>query len=93
LPVSPNVPIMEFAKKLHESIIEMGESSNILNSEKITTILGRHVFSKMGRLKLITWLAEQEETHRIILNVADGGVTSPWSQRCIRQVILHFKVG
>ena len=30
-------------------------------------------------------MAEQEESHRLVLYVADGGVNSPWTQRCVRQ--------
>jgi lysophospholipid hydrolase len=40
----------------------------------------------MGKLKLLSWLTEQEEQSRLVLYVADGGSSAPWTQRCIRQV-------
>ena len=90
LPLSREVPIMDFSLKLKDAISDIGESCILLNSEKIIEVLGRHAFSQMGRLKLINWLADQEEAFRIVLNVADSGVTSPWSQRCIRQVFIKL---
>jgi lysophospholipid hydrolase len=41
----------------------------------------------------MSWLAEQEETHSLVLYVADGGVNSPWTQRCVRQADCILLVG
>ena len=49
--------------------------------------LGKHAFTRLGRLKLNGWLAEHEELSRIVLYIADGGVNNPWTVRCVRQVI------
>ena len=37
--------------------------------------------------RLRTWLGHQEDNHRIVLYQADPDV-SPWTARCIRQVLL-----
>ena len=86
LPVSADTPILEFAQKLYDSLREMNANPGLIQTRSIMNHLGRHAFTRLGRLKLMSWLHEQEETHRIVLYVADGGVTAPWTQRCIRQV-------
>ena len=85
IPASSDVPIMDFTERLKESLSEMGETSILLDSATITAALGRHAFSRIGKLKLLSWLTEQEERVRLVLYVADTGPNSPWTQRCIRQ--------
>ena len=41
--------------------------------------------------RLKTWLGHQEDTHRLVLYQADRSLT-PWTARCIRQVIGHYIV-
>ncbi|KAJ3275438.1 phosphatidylcholine and lysophosphatidylcholine phospholipase [Terramyces sp. JEL0728] len=77
LPLSNDVPILEFAEKLNEAITELGSSTALLFQRAITSQLGKHAFTRLGRLKLISWLAEQEESHRIVVYVADGGDGDP----------------
>jgi lysophospholipid hydrolase len=89
LPISADVPISQFAKRLNEALENVGATALRLDHTTVTSVLGRHAFSKLGKLKLMHWLAEQEENYRIVLYVADSGVTSPWTQRCIRQVSKH----
>ncbi|RKP23278.1 hypothetical protein SYNPS1DRAFT_24704, partial [Syncephalis pseudoplumigaleata] len=93
LPVSAEVPILQFAKRLNEALENVGATALRLDHTTITSVLGRHAFSKLGKLKLMHWLAEQEENYRIVLYVADSGVTSPWTQRCIRQADCILLVG
>ena len=93
LPYSADVPIVEFAEKLKDAFTAMGESVKCLKTTTVTSQLGKHAFTKLGRLKLLSWLAEQEESHRLVLYLADGGVNSPWTQRCIRQVIFQLNLG
>ncbi|RIA93513.1 hypothetical protein C1645_735458 [Glomus cerebriforme] len=93
LPVNGNVPITEFAEKLNNSLSKIGENSILLNQESVINVLGKHAFNRMGRLKLISWLAEQEEKVRIVLYLADGGSNSSWSQTCIRQADCILLVG
>ncbi|RHZ78801.1 hypothetical protein Glove_156g41 [Diversispora epigaea] len=93
LPVSGNVPVTEFAKKLKTALERLGETATLLNHESVVSVLGKHVFTQMGRLKLISWLAEQEENSRIVLYLADGGLNSSWNQTCIRQADCILLVG
>jgi lysophospholipid hydrolase len=86
LPTSRNVPINAFAKKLHAALESIGASTSYLNQASISAHLGRHVFTRMGKLKAAGWLAEQEQRYRTVLYVADSPVGSSWTQTCIRQV-------
>ena len=91
LPVTAIVPISEFADRLCEALKLIGATVALLDSAAVTRKLGKHVFSRLGRLKLLSWLADQEESHRLVLYVADGGINSPWTQRCIRQVLIELQ--
>ncbi|KAJ1569876.1 phosphatidylcholine and lysophosphatidylcholine phospholipase, partial [Nowakowskiella sp. JEL0078] len=93
IPVSSMVPITEFSARLLDSLRAVGERVSYLDTETVMAKLGRNAFNRLGRLKMISWLAEQEENHRLVLYVADGGVSSPWTQRCIRQADCIFIVG
>ncbi|KAI9190115.1 phosphatidylcholine and lysophosphatidylcholine phospholipase [Blastocladiella emersonii ATCC 22665] len=94
LPVHAAVPVVEFADKLYAALTHtIGESALLLTQASVLSVLGKHAFTRMGKLKLMSWLAEQETRHRIVLYVADGGVTSPWTQRCIRQADCVLLVG
>jgi lysophospholipid hydrolase len=86
LPVNSDIPIVEFARELHEAFAILGVVAGCVDTRTVMSHLGKHAFTKLGRLKLLSWLAEQEESHRIVLYVADGGVNAPWTQRCVRQV-------
>lgn len=63
----------------------MGASTTYLNHATIMGVMGRHAFTRMGKLKLAAWLADAEQHSRIVLYVADSQVSSPWTQTCIRQ--------
>ncbi|KAJ1551968.1 phosphatidylcholine and lysophosphatidylcholine phospholipase, partial [Cladochytrium tenue] len=93
LPVSAAVPVAEFAERLRSALELIGASVGLFNTASVMGKLGRHAFSRIGRLKLVSWLAEQEENYRIVLYVADGGVNSPWTQRCVRQADCILLVG
>ncbi|KAI9224240.1 hypothetical protein BC828DRAFT_373915 [Blastocladiella britannica] len=96
LPVHNGVPVLEFSDKLHAALVHtLGESSLLLTQATVLSVLGKHAFTQMGKLKLMSWLGEQETRHRIVLYVADGGIKSIWTQRCIRQAdcILLVAVG
>jgi len=86
LPVSRHVPIDTFARKLKSALEEMGARTSYLNQASVSGHLGRHAFSKVGKLKAAAWLADQEQRYRTVLYVADSPVNSPWTQTCIRQV-------
>ncbi|ORZ20906.1 hypothetical protein BCR41DRAFT_303550 [Lobosporangium transversale] len=93
LPVSPNVPVNEFADRLKAALVGIGSTCTLLNHSTVMNLLGKHAFAKIGKLKLDNWLTEQEETAQIVLYLADGGLTSPWTQTCIRQADCILLVG
>ena len=86
LPTSRNIPIDAFSRKLHAALEGIGAPTSYLNQSSISNHLGRHAFTRMGKLKAAGWLAEQEQKYRIVLYVADSAVNSTWTQTCIRQV-------
>lgn len=99
-PVNSIVPLTEFADRLKESLSLLGSSVIILSTcnFKITIAtvmnrMGKHAFTRLGRLKLMSWLNELEDKFRLVLYVADGGVASPWTQRCVKQADCIMVVG
>jgi lysophospholipid hydrolase len=86
LPVSRSVPVDAFARKLQAALEGMGASTSYLNQASVSGHLGRHAFTRMGKLKAAGWLADQEQRYQTVLYVADSPVSSSWTQTCIRQV-------
>lgn len=86
LPVTRNVPVNAFARKFHSALEGIGAATAYLNQASISGHLGRHAFTRMGKLKSAGWLADQEQRYRTVLYVADSPVNSAWTQTCIRQV-------
>ncbi|KAG1051266.1 hypothetical protein G6F43_006518 [Rhizopus delemar] len=94
IPVNSTVPVTEFAESLKSALIHsVGATCVLLNSATVTTIMGKYAFSRLGKLKMASWLAQQEEKYRIVLYLADGGVTSQWTRTCIRQADCILLVG
>lgn len=88
IPTNRNIPIETFAKRLQASLESIGASTAFLNQASLSRHLGRHAFTRMGKLKVAGWLADREQRYRIVLYVADSPVNSSWTQTCIRQVCL-----
>lgn len=86
IPSTRNVPIEAFGRKLFNALESIGAPTFYLNQSSVSDHLGRHAFTRMGKLKAAGWLAEQEQKYRIVLYVADSAVSSSWTQTCIRQV-------
>ncbi|KAF9134353.1 phosphatidylcholine and lysophosphatidylcholine phospholipase [Mortierella sp. 14UC] len=93
VPVSSSVPVAEFADRLRAALVGIGSTATLLNHSTVMSLLGKHAFSKIGKLKLDNWLNEQEEQAQIVLYLADGGLTSPWTQTCIRQADCILLIG
>ncbi|KAI9262707.1 hypothetical protein BY458DRAFT_458865 [Sporodiniella umbellata] len=94
IPVNGSVPVTEFAESLKSALLHsVNTTCSLLNSATGTTIMGKHAFSRLGKLKMASWLAQQEEKYRIVLYLADGGVTSQWTRTCIRQSDCILLVG
>ncbi|KAK8192489.1 phosphatidylcholine and lysophosphatidylcholine phospholipase [Zalaria obscura] len=95
LPVTAGVPVVEFGNRLLNALNQIGTPKGVtsLNDAAILNHLGRHAFSKMGKLKLSQYLADLEEKYGLVLYVADTNVQSPWTQTCISQADCILLVG
>ncbi|KAG8927719.1 phosphatidylcholine and lysophosphatidylcholine phospholipase [Tulasnella sp. 418] len=85
LPAAHNVPVSAFAKKLQSALEDIGAPTVSLNQASVMRHVGRHAFTRMGKLKVAGWLADQEQRYRMVLYVADSPVNAPWTTTCIRQ--------
>ncbi|KAF7797182.1 hypothetical protein EIP86_008374 [Pleurotus ostreatoroseus] len=65
LPSTRNVPIDAFGRKLEQALNSIGAPTSYLNQVSVSNHLGRHAFTRMGKLKAAGWLAEQEQKFRI----------------------------
>ena len=95
LPVTAGVPVVEFGTRLLSALTQIGVVNGVtsLNQSVILSHLGRHAFSRMGKLKLSQYLADLEERYGMLLYVADTNVNSPWTQTCISQADSILLVG
>ncbi|KAK7058594.1 phosphatidylcholine and lysophosphatidylcholine phospholipase [Paramarasmius palmivorus] len=93
LPVTRHVPVEAFAKKLQAALEGIGASTAYLTQASMSSHLGRHAFTRMGKLKAAGWLADQEQRYRTVLYVVDSAVNSNWTQTCIRQADCVMVVG
>ncbi|KAI4196048.1 MAG: hypothetical protein LQ346_003303 [Caloplaca aetnensis] len=95
LPVTAGVPVVEFGSRLLTALTQIGVANGVtsLNQAAILNHLGRHAFSRMGKLKLSQYLADLEERYGMLLYIADTNVTSPWTQTCISQADCILLVG
>jgi lysophospholipid hydrolase len=95
LPVTAGIPVVDFASRLVNALTQIGTPRGVvsLNQAAILNHLGRHAFSRMGKLKLSQYLADLEEKYGMIIYVADTPVKSPWTQTCISQADCILLVG
>nr|POF04889.1 lysophospholipase nte1 [Quercus suber] len=95
VPCTAGVPIVEFGNKLQIALNQIGTLNGvmILNQASILNHLGRHAFSRMGKLKLSQYLADLEEKYGLVLYIADTSVNTPWTQTCISQADCIYLVG
>jgi lysophospholipid hydrolase len=72
LPVTTGVPVVEFGSRLMNALTQIGATNGVtsLNQAAILNHLGRHAFSRMGKLKLSQYLADLEEKYGLVLYVA-----------------------
>lgn len=95
LPVTAGVPVVEFGNRLLNALNQLGTTNGAtsLNQGAILNHLGRHAFSRMGKLKLSQYLADLEEKYGMVLYVADTNVKSPWTATCVSQADCILLVG
>ena len=95
LPVAAGVPVVEFSNRLLNALTQIGviNGATSLTQAAILNHLGRHAFSRMGKLKLSQYLADLEERYGMLLYVADTHVSAPWTKTCISQADCILLVG
>ncbi|CUS10033.1 unnamed protein product [Tuber aestivum] len=95
LPVTSGVPVSEFAHRLSSALQQISTPNGVtvLNQAAILNHLGRHAFSRMGKLKLQGYLGDLEEKYGMVIYVADTSVNAPWTQTCISQADSILLVG
>ncbi|EST06178.1 Patatin/Phospholipase A2-related [Kalmanozyma brasiliensis GHG001] len=94
VPVTRQVPVIDFAAKLQSAFDDtIGGRAIFLDQSSVMGVLGRHAFSRMGKLKLAGWLADLEQKYRMVVYVVDTPVSSAWSQTSIRQADCVLMVG
>lgn len=94
LPAANDIPIATFAQQLQAACATaLAEPVVVLRQSTIIRELGRHAFSRMGKLKLGGWLADQEQYHRLVLFMVDTPASSSWAATAVRQADCILLVG
>lgn len=94
LPTSSDVPIAAFTQQLQAACTTvLAEPVVVLRQSTVIRELGRHAFSRMGKLKLAGWLADQEQHYRLVLYMVDTPASSSWAATAVRQADCILLVG
>ncbi|KAK0159924.1 hypothetical protein PV328_007384 [Microctonus aethiopoides] len=91
VPVSEDVPLTAFSYELYHSLCAIGPCLR-LTSDVIRKTLGGSIMDAPNEYRLTSWLAQQEDQHRISLYQCDSTYTA-WTQRCVRQADCILIVG
>ncbi|XP_012224242.2 neuropathy target esterase sws isoform X1 [Linepithema humile] len=91
VPVSDDVPLTAFTFELYHSLCAIGPSLR-LTSDVVRKTLGTTIMEPANEYRLTSWLAQQEDQHRISLYQCDSSYTL-WTQRCVRQADCILIVG
>ncbi|XP_059060311.1 neuropathy target esterase sws [Achroia grisella] len=83
VPVSDDVPLTSFTYELYHSLCAIGPTVR-LTSDVIRKLLGLTIMDPNNEYRLSSWLAQQEDKHKVALYQCDPSLTQ-WTQRCIRQ--------
>lgn len=83
VPVSDDVPLTAFTYELYHSLCAIGPTVR-LTSDVIRRLLGLTIMDPNNEYRLSSWLAQQEDKHKVALYQCDPSLTQ-WTQRCIRQ--------
>lgn len=94
LPASQGVPVTDFARQLQAACAAaMSAPVALLSQRDVIRALGRHSFSRMGKLKLAGWLADQEQLHGLVLFLVDATPSSSWASTAVRHADCILLVG
>jgi lysophospholipid hydrolase len=94
VPISPDVPVTNFATQLAAALGSSVHSVLHLNHKTMAKQFNRdpNLLREGQQVAATNWLAEQEEKHDIVLYEAQYGATS-WTHRCLRQADCIILVG
>jgi len=72
IPVRAGVPVIEFGNRLMNALTQVGgpKGATSLTQSAILSHLGKHAFSRMGKLKLAHYLADLEEKYGLVVYIA-----------------------
>lgn len=85
LPISPTVPVEDFAMELVTAFKQVGRSTIMLNQRTAISQLGKHAFDGLAKLKQSGFFTELEENYEIVVYIADTPSNSRWTNTCITQ--------
>ncbi|KAJ8985655.1 hypothetical protein NQ317_015151 [Molorchus minor] len=88
---SDDVPLTAFTYELYHCLTAISPTLR-LTSDVIKKTLGATIMDPNNEYRLSSWLAQQEDQHKISLYQCDLTV-SAWTQRCIRQADCILIVG
>ncbi|XP_049821683.1 neuropathy target esterase sws isoform X3 [Aethina tumida] len=88
---SDDVPLTAFTYELYHCLSAIGSTLR-LTSDVIKKTLGATIMDPNNEYRLSSWLAQQEDQHKISLYQCDLALTA-WTQRCIRQADCILIVG
>ncbi|XP_044016659.1 neuropathy target esterase sws isoform X4 [Aphidius gifuensis] len=91
VPVSDDVPLTAFTYELYHSLCAIGPTLR-LTSEGVRKTLGPSIMEPPNEYRLTSWLAQQEDQHKISLYQCDSTYTA-WTQRSVRQADCILIVG
>ncbi|KAJ1900341.1 phosphatidylcholine and lysophosphatidylcholine phospholipase [Kickxella alabastrina] len=93
IPINADVPVHAFAEQLEQTLADIAGQVALLDHTAVSRVLGRHAFSRIAGLKIVSWIAELEQRCRLLLHVADGGISSQWTRHCVRHSDFILLVG
>ncbi|XP_017770079.1 PREDICTED: neuropathy target esterase sws isoform X1 [Nicrophorus vespilloides] len=91
VPASDDIPMTAFTYELFHCLNALGATSR-LTSDVVKKALGSSIMDPNNEYRLTSWLAQQEDQHKICLYQCDNSF-SVWTQRCIRQADCILIVG
>lgn len=91
VPISDDVPLTAFGFELYHALCGIGLTLR-LTSDLIRKTLGATIMDANNEYRLTSWLAQQEDQHKIALYQCDSSFT-PWTQRCVRQADCILIIG
>ncbi|XP_023708720.1 neuropathy target esterase sws isoform X2 [Cryptotermes secundus] len=91
VPISDDVPLTAFTYELYHSLCAISSTLR-LTSDVIRKSLGSSILDPNNEYRLTSWLAQQEDQHKIALYQCDMSFTA-WTQRCVRQADCILIVG